>query len=48
MYEKSWNSNGKNKERVQEKGHPNQKSALEHLQKANQKWKNEEEKMKYF
>ena len=40
MYEKSWNSDWKNKEWVQEKGHPNQKSALlELLQKANQKWK---------
>ena len=39
MYEKSWNSNWKNKGWVQEKGHLNQKSALELLQKAKQKWK---------
>ena len=46
MYEKSWNSDWKNKEWVQEKGHPNQKSALELLQKANENEKMQ--KMKYL
>jgi len=47
MKPKSWNSNGKNKEWVQDKGHPNQKTVLD-LYKKHIKNEKMQKKNEYF